>query len=123
MKIREDIKSLVIQAWLMGKSRETIATDFQISTGTVSNIVDQWRNMIGSYDANNLRELASGLKKSRISPHECSNSLRTINLMNKLSIDEDHLCDFLNKLYLGCKDQGVQPYEVAKLIKEINAFP
>jgi hypothetical protein len=43
--------------------------------------------------------------------------------MNKLGIDEDHLCDFLNKLYRGCKDQGVQPYEVAKLIKGIKAFP
>jgi len=43
--------------------------------------------------------------------------------MNKLGIDEDHLCDFLNKLYRGCKDQGVQPYQVAKLIKEIKAFP
>ena len=123
MIISEYKKSQVIQAWLMGKSRETIASQFHISTGTVSNIVDQWRNMIGSYDATSLRELALGLKKSGSSSVQCLNGLRIINLINQLGIDEDHVYDFLNKLYLGCRDQGVQSYEVASLVKEINAFP
>jgi hypothetical protein len=116
-------KSLVIQAWLTGKTRDKIASEYNMSTGTVSNIIAQWKNMIGSYDAASLRELGLGLKKIQISPVECITGLRILNLINQFAIDEDHLFDFLNKLYIGCKDQGVQPDDVAKLLKEIIAFP
>jgi len=107
----------------MGKSRETITSEFHISTGTVSKIKEQLSIMIGSYDAVNLRELALGLKKSGASPVQCLDDLRILNLINQLDIDEDRLSDFLNKLYIGCIDQGVQPYEVASIVKVINAFP
>jgi len=123
IKISEYTKSLVIQAWLMGKSRQTIASEFYISTGTVSNIIEQWRNVIGSYDAASLRELALRLKKAGTSPVQCLDGLRILNLINQLGIDEDHLCNFLNKLYIGCIDQGVQPDGVTSLVKVINAFP
>jgi len=47
----EHIKSAVIDAWLMGKTRDNIASEFNVSTGSVSNIIEQWQNMIGFYDA------------------------------------------------------------------------
>ena len=34
----EHIKSRVIDAWMMGKTRDKIASEFNISTGSVSNI-------------------------------------------------------------------------------------
>jgi len=64
----EHIKSLVIDAWIRGKTRDKIAPEFNISTGTVSNIIEQWKNRIGGFDANNLRELGLALKKAGISP-------------------------------------------------------
>ena len=64
----EHIKSAVIDAWLRGKIRDNIALEFNISTGSVSNIIEQWQNMIGVYDANNLRDLGVALKKAKITP-------------------------------------------------------
>jgi transposase len=38
------INSLVIQAYLNGKSQDNIAKETGISTGKVSNIIKEWKN-------------------------------------------------------------------------------
>lgn len=45
--INESIKSQVIQKWLQGLTRDSIAQQFGISTGAVSNVVEQWRKNFG----------------------------------------------------------------------------
>ena len=117
------IKSAVIDAWLMGKTRDNIASEFNVSTGSVSNITEQWQNMIGVSEANNLRELGLALKKARITPGKCADGLRINNIINKLGIDDDHLFDFVNKLYNGSIKERLEPADTAKLVKAINAFP
>jgi predicted DNA-binding protein YlxM (UPF0122 family) len=63
--IAEHIKSAVIDAWLMGdKNRDEIAAEFNISTGSVSNIIKEWQNLIGVFEANSLRKLGLALKKA-----------------------------------------------------------
>ena len=115
IQIAEHIKSAVIDAWIMGKkTRDNIASEFNISTGSVSNIIEQWQNRIGVFDANNLRELGLALKKAGISPVQCVNSLRINNIINQLRIDKDHLFDFLKKLYNECKEQRLPPAGVAR---------
>jgi hypothetical protein len=37
------IKKKVVNQWLSGDSRDRIAADNGISTGTVSNIIDEWK--------------------------------------------------------------------------------
>ena len=95
----EHIKSAVIHAWISGKTRDKIASEYNISTDSVSNIIDQWKNRIGVFDANSLRELGLALKKAGITPIQCVDGLRITNINNQLGIDEDHLFDFLKKLY------------------------
>jgi hypothetical protein len=119
----EHIKSAVIDAWLMGKTRDNIASEFNVSTGSVSNIIEQWQNMIGVYDANNLRELGLALKKARISPVQCADGLRITNLIKQLGIDEKHLNDFLNNLYVESKEQRSLPADIIRMVKVINAYP
>jgi len=48
--IHEHIKSAIIDAWLMGKTRDNIASEFNISTGSVSNIIEQWQHRIGVFE-------------------------------------------------------------------------
>ena len=123
IQIAEHIKSAVIDAWMMGKSRDKIASEFNISTGSVSNIIEQWQNRIGVFDANNLRELGIALKKAGMTPVQCANGLRINNIINQLGIDEDHLHDFVKNLYNECNEQKLSPADVARLIKVINAYP
>ncbi|MGI0050408.1 MAG: hypothetical protein ACRD8K_01610, partial [Nitrososphaeraceae archaeon] len=89
LPIPEHMKSAVIDSWLMGKTRDNIASEFNVSTGSVSNIIEQWQNMIGVYNANNLRGLGLALKKAEISPVQCADGFRITNLIKYLGIDED----------------------------------
>ena len=118
--IPEHIKSAVIDAWLMGKTRDNIASEFNISTGSVSNVIEQWQNRIGLFEANNLRELGLALKKTGISPVQCVVGLRINNIIKQLGIDEDHLFDFLTKIYNESKEQKLLPADLVRLIQEVN---
>jgi hypothetical protein len=123
INIPEHVKSVVMDAWIMGKTRDNIAAEFNISTGSVSNIIEQWQNRIGVFDANNLRELGLALKKAGLSPIQCVDGLRITNIIKQLGIDEEHLYDFLNKLYNESKEQRLLPGDVARLVKIINNYP
>ena len=61
--IPSDIRLGVIYEWLRGNSRDKIAAIYNISTGAVTNIVNEWRNNIGAYIAEDLRDLSISLKK------------------------------------------------------------
>ena len=88
--IAEHIKSAVIDAWVMGeKTRDKIAAEFNISTGSVSNIIKEWKNRIGVFEANSLRKLGLALKKAGITPVQCVDGLRILNIIRQLGIDDD----------------------------------
>ncbi len=119
----EHIKSGVIDTWLMGKTRDNIASEFNVSTCTVSNIIEQWENMIGVYDAQNLRELGLTLKKAGLTPSKCVDGLRITNIINQLGIDKDHLFDFVNKIYNKSIKERLEPADITRFVKTLNAFP
>ena len=123
IQIPEYIKSAVIDAWLMGgKTWDEIAEEFNISTGSVSNIIKEWQNRIGVFEANSLRKLGLALKKAGITPVQCVDGLRITNIIRQLGIDDDHLIDFLKKLYNESKEQRLLPADLARLVKVINAY-
>jgi hypothetical protein len=64
--IGENVKSGVIYEWLRGSSRDKIAGIYKISTGGVTNIVNEWRNNIGGYIAKELREFSISLTSAKI---------------------------------------------------------
>ena len=110
----EHVKSAVIDAWMMGKARDKIALEFTISTGTISNIIEQWQNKIGVYDAKNLRDLGVALKKAKITPLQCVDGLRITNIITQLGINEDHLIDFLQNLFNESNEQRLEPADIAE---------
>ena len=61
----ENLKSGVIYEWLRGSSRDKIAEIYNISTGGVTNIINEWRNKIGAYIAEDSTRIISIFKKSK----------------------------------------------------------
>lgn len=120
--IPEYTKQLIIDAWMKGKTRDRIATEFNISTGSVSNIIQQWQNSIGVFDANNLRELGLALKNAGITPVQCVDGLRITTIINQLGIDENHLYDFLQKLYIESRKQKLLSSDIARLVDVVNSY-
>jgi hypothetical protein len=58
----------VIQQWLECKPRDVIAAESSLSTGAVTNLVNEWRQALGLVAADELRDLAITLKKVGITP-------------------------------------------------------
>jgi hypothetical protein len=57
--IPEAIKSKVIDLWLLGYSRDSIASANNISTGAVSNIVKGWEDKLERDVMRGLREIGA----------------------------------------------------------------
>jgi len=119
-RIPDFVRSRVIQEWLMGTSRDDIAKDLQISGGTVTNIIDQFRAFIGYYEVFSLREMGKALKKANMSPLDCLQALRIANICNELDIKEDSLYSFLTATYIECQNQGLSPNMLIKDLTNIK---
>jgi hypothetical protein len=62
------LKDDIVSQWLNGKRRDTIAVENGLSTGSVSNIVREWEEKIGSLAPDEVREFGITLRKSDLSP-------------------------------------------------------
>lgn len=107
----------------MGKTRDKIASELNVSTEAVSNTISEWKDGIGSYNADYIRELAIGMKKANIKPQECHYGLRILNLIRTTGIDEEQLEYFLNSFCNDCIAQQVSPGHLARVVKEIISLP
>ena len=85
-KLTDSLKSLVIQQWLQGLSRDVIAANNGISAGAVTNTVNDWMQALGSTTGNEIRELAVTLKKVGINPAQCAAGFRVAISMTKLGV-------------------------------------
>jgi hypothetical protein len=116
--ISPDIRSGVIRYWLKGYSRDEIASKFNISTGAVTNIVNEWRNNLGSLVADDLRELSLSLKKAQISPLECATGLRIGKMMQKFGINEEQFEYFMTEIYTKCQILEIAPEQIGEYLSE-----
>ena len=119
VQILPDIRSAVVRYYLKGYSREQIASQCMVSTGAVTNIVNEWRNNIGSLVVDDLRELALSLKKAHISPVECAVGLRIGKMMQKFGINEEKFEDFMTRIYNKCQILEISPEQIGDYLSEI----
>jgi len=116
--IPSDIRLGVIYEWLRGTSRDKIAAIYNISTGAVTNIVNEWRNNIGAYVAEDLRELSLSLKKANITPVQCSIGFRVAKIMERLGITEEQFESFMSNVYDRCQKLELGPDQIEKYLME-----
>ncbi len=121
-KLPENIKSAVIQQWLQGKARDLIALDTGLSSGAVTNIINEWRKGLGYPIADELRELATTLKKIGITATQCAVGFRLATIIIKLGIDEEKFESFISDIYAKCKKLDLQPDNIAYYIDELLKF-
>jgi hypothetical protein len=142
------LTSLVIQGYLNGKSRDQIAKEVGISTGTASNILKDWKLRIGIPNIEELREFAILVKKSNISIEQCAEGYRMKNLMNSLGIIDDitdiqdvdsngnsnidinsnrrirydEFSTFVKEIYVNCKRFGIKSDIIFSWINDLFSW-
>jgi hypothetical protein len=121
-KLPDVMKSLVIQQWLGGVPRDEIAYNNNLSAGAVTNIVNEWRRSLGLYTADELRELATTLRKLGITPAQCALGSRTAMIMINLGVKEDSFEEFILDVYNRCKDLGLSSENIASHLRDMLGF-
>jgi hypothetical protein len=74
--IDQAIKNKVIAQYLQGVSRDRIAADNSIGAGTVSNIIDEWKQRVQDSDYESIRELSVFCKKQGITLNALASCIR-----------------------------------------------
>ena len=85
------IKKQVIVQYLQGVSRDRIDADNGVGTGTVSNIIDEWKKGVQDSNYEYVRELAIHCKKEGINLADFMSALRIKNYINQLGKDEERV--------------------------------
>jgi hypothetical protein len=124
--LKHSNKSQVIQGYLNGKSREQNARENNVSTGTVSNIIESWTRETGMPDLKEVRQFAVLVKKSGVSIKQCAQGFRMVQLMSRFGIHveddaHDEFGSFVNGVYQSCKDLAIPPSIVPSWIKDLVA--
>ena len=122
-KISEDIRRKNIRLWLEGKSRKDIALICNVSEGTVSNVIADWKQKLGEGDADALRELGSNLKRSGIDAAQSAQGHRTSIILRNIGVNEEDFEPFISKLYERCiKVSGLTPDKIGSYLDDLVEF-
>ena len=122
-KISDDIRRKIIRLWLEGKSRKDIALICDVSEGTVSNVIADWKQTLGEGDADELRELGSNLKRSRIDAAQCAQGHRTSMILRKMGVNEDDFESFISKVNERCmKGSGLTADKIGSYLEDLFEF-
>jgi hypothetical protein len=117
--VTDSTKQAVIQEYLKGKNRDPIATDLVLGTGTVSKIISEWKSGLDYPIAEELRELAVGLRKMAIPASLYAEGARIASYLIKFGVDAEEFSHFISELYSRCKKLDIQPDRVAYLLKQM----
>jgi hypothetical protein len=122
-KIYDDIRRKIIRLWLEGKSRKDISLICNVSEGTVSNVITNWKQKLGEGDADALRELGSNLKRSGIDAAQCAQGHRISMILRKMEVNEEDFESFISKLYERCiKVSGLTPDKIGSYLEDLVEF-
>jgi len=122
-KISDDIRRKIIRLWLEGKSRKDIALICDVSEGTVSNVIADWKQKLGEGDADELRELGSNLKRSGIDAAQCAQGHRTSMILRNMGVNEDDFELFISKVNERCmKVSGLTADKIGSYLEDLFEF-
>jgi hypothetical protein len=78
------------------------AVTYGVGEGTVSNIVEEWRQKLGNGDVEALRDLGSNLKRTGIDAVQCAQGFRMSMTVRKMGVNEEAFEPFISKVYERC---------------------
>jgi transcriptional regulator with XRE-family HTH domain len=119
-KVPKSIRERVIKQWLLGMSRDQIAKDNDIGTGTVSAIIKDAKQEIPDIDL--LREVALVLKKEDLDLSVFASSIRIKNKLDEMGVSEDHIDSLIDNSNTHCFKRGLTADENFNIVDKVCAL-
>jgi hypothetical protein len=120
--VPKGLRDRVIREYLKGKSRNEIAKLTGLGAGTVTNIIQDWRQQVAEYEPEKITELAVELRKMEISADDCVRRTRMINKMRELDIDEDKFLALVEDSQARSIEKGIPPERCGELMSQLFAI-
>ena len=129
--ISSQVEELIIQNYILGHSRDEIATETGVAPGSVSNKINEWKRRIDAPDIEELRRFAVNMRKSGMTINQCIKGFRFLQLLKGLGItienddidsDLESLDFFVNEIYKKCKEKGMTPTVLTTWITDLLNF-
>ncbi len=114
-----EITAAIIILFLEGLTRDAIADKLGISQGSVSNVLNNLKNIIGESTFNILKELGKHLQQNDVSFDDAIICFHIKSLLKKLGVDVEKIKSFVESFYSACIQNGVQPTVAITTIKKI----
>jgi len=109
----------IVILFLQGLVRDAIADTLDIGQGTVSNVLQNLKKIIGEPTFNILKELGKHLQKNHIEFDDAIIGFHVKSLLKKLRVDVDKITDFVEEFYAECVQNGVEPTVAIRTVKRI----
>ncbi len=113
----QSIKIAVIEGWLQGISRNSIAEINKIGAGTVSDIIQKARINIPDIDL--MRELVVALKKHNFDVDCFVSLVRLKTLLDRIGLPEEKLETLLEEINVHCYIEGTNEKEFVSKVDEV----
>lgn len=117
--VSQNIKAVLIQQWLEGKTRDQIAQENGLGSGTISNIISGWKHNLGYLVAEDLRELAVTLRRVKINAAQCASGARVFSIMKLIGLNEEEFHQFITDIHKQCISEGIGPDKIVGSLKQL----
>lgn len=106
--ITEKAEELIIQLWYEGTPRQEIEKRISASAGTINNVVQREKQLVGEGKVDALRKLASGLRKEKAhNSVDIMRATRFLNTCNARDMNDEDVIECLPRLDQSCKKNNI----------------
>jgi hypothetical protein len=106
--ITEKAEELIIQLWYEGTPRQEIEKRTSASAGTINNVVQREKQLVGEEKVDALRKLASGLRKEKAhNSVDIMRATRFLNTCNARDMNDEDVIECLPRLDQSCKKNNI----------------
>jgi hypothetical protein len=118
--IADEIKTEIIRLWLMGLQRDRIASDLNVSAGSVSHVISGWKDRIGIPTAETVRDFCIQAKSQNVTPLQCAHGSRFLNQLKSCDISQNEIIPFIVGIYNKCISSNIAPDQIFDVCKQIS---
>jgi hypothetical protein len=113
--IDESIKRKVIQQWISGESRDTIAAENNVGTGTVSSIIANYKAGLETLDFDSIRQLSIEIRKQGLNWSDLASHFRLYNYFIKSGAAEEKIESFIDMVH----STDISPEKLIDLVNQL----
>jgi hypothetical protein len=111
-----------VRLWLLGLQRDRIADSLNVSAGTVSHTVSEWKDRLGAPLAEEVRDFCVIAKTQNMTPLQCAEGFMFLNQLKNCRLSLDKVTPFILEFYKMCVSGLDDNHNVKTKSKMLQAF-